>query len=113
MVDRGPHSGTRAGLAHTLSRSQLRQRHIPPSSCTSLPEIAAGTRGSPQVEGAKAQLKAGIPAHLRSARKYQDRPVTPEVAGSSPVAPATNTLLISGFCCLVGRERPPAFFASR
>jgi hypothetical protein len=28
-----------------------------------------------------------IPAYPRSARKRQDRPVTPEVAGSSPVAP--------------------------
>src|SRR5918995_6282205 len=28
-----------------------------------------------------------IPAYSRSARKRQDRPVTPEVAGSSPVAP--------------------------
>jgi len=32
-----------------------------------------------------------IPAYPRSARKRQDRPVTPEVAGSSPVAPVQPT----------------------
>ncbi len=32
-------------------------------------------------------LTAGIPACPRPAREYQDRPVTPEVAGSSPVPP--------------------------
>jgi hypothetical protein len=33
-------------------------------------------------------------ADPRSARKRQERPVTPEVAGSSPVAPAFDTALL-------------------
>ena len=35
------------------------------------------------------------------------RPVTPEVAGSSPVAPVKD-LQIGIFCCLTRRKRPPA-----
>jgi hypothetical protein len=35
-------------------------------------------------------------------------PVTPEVAGSSPVAPAENILQIRVFCCQHRRRRPPA-----
>ena len=37
---------------------------------------------------------AVIPADPRSAQKCHDRPVTPEVAGSSPVAPVENVLQI-------------------
>src|SRR6266536_4716389 len=55
----------------------------------------------------KAPLSPGIPAYPHSARKRQDRPVTPEVAGSSPVAPAENILQIHIFCCLHRRKRPP------
>ncbi len=36
------------------------------------------------------------------------RPVTPEVAGSSPVAPVENILQIGIFCCPSRRNRPPA-----
>ena len=36
----------------------------------------------------KRPARAGIPAYPRLERKRQDRPVTPEVAGSRPVAPA-------------------------
>src|SRR6266545_3505633 len=36
-------------------------------------------------------------------------PVTPEVAGSSPVAPVENILQIGIFGCLFWRNRPPAF----
>jgi hypothetical protein len=43
-----------------------------------------------------------IPAQSRLARKRQDRPVTPEVAGSSPVAPAKNTLQIRVFVVSIG-----------
>jgi hypothetical protein len=46
----------------------------------------------PQIPGAswpKALLTPRIPAYSRSARKRHDRPVTPEVAGSSPVAPVS------------------------
>ncbi len=52
------------------------------------PQAPAGTGESPHRQGRKALLPAGIPADPRSARKRHDRPVTPEVAGSSPVAPA-------------------------
>jgi hypothetical protein len=54
-----------------------------------LPQTPARTRKSPQRRGRKALLTAEIPAYPRSARKRHDRPVTPEVAGSSPVAPVT------------------------
>jgi hypothetical protein len=37
-------------------------------------------------------------------------PVTPEVAGSSPVAPEENILQISLFCCPIRRKRLPASF---
>jgi hypothetical protein len=47
---------------------------------------------------------------MSRARKW---PVTPEVAGSSLVAPAENILQLGIFCCLTGRERPPASCASR
>ena len=45
-----------------------------------------------------------IPAHSRSARNHQDRPVTPEVAGSSPVAPVENSLENHLFCCHVRKR---------
>jgi hypothetical protein len=38
-----------------------------------------------------------IPAHSRSARNHQDRPVTPEVAGSSPVAPVKSLQIVYVF----------------
>ena len=59
----------------------------------------------------KTLLTAEIPAYPRLSRKHHDRPVTPEVAGSSPVAPVENTLQIGIFCCQRGRNRPPAFGA--
>ena len=40
----------------------------------------------------KAPLSPRIPAYPRSVRNRQDRPVTPEVAGSSPVAPVQKVL---------------------
>jgi hypothetical protein len=51
------------------------------------PEAPARARESPQRQGRKSLLSPGIPAYPRSARKRQDWPVKPEVAGSSPVAP--------------------------
>jgi hypothetical protein len=59
-----------------------------------------------------------IPAYPRSARKRQDRPVTPEVAGSSPVAPAKMPakLHLLFLCCLSRRRIRPDytdFFAAR
>src|SRR5687767_15401663 len=60
---------------------------IPRPSRRRSPEAPARARQSPQDEGRKALLSAGIPAYSRPSRNNQDRPVTPEVAGSSPVAP--------------------------
>ena len=55
-----------------------------------IPQEAPGSsRTLPRIPAARGKglLTAGIPAYPRSARKRHDRPVTPEVAGSSPVAP--------------------------
>jgi hypothetical protein len=92
---------------------QLMQRRIPHISRRRPPEAPASARQFPQDPGQEALLTPGIPAYPRSARKGHDRPVTPEVAGSSPVAPAENILQITMFCCQGGRERPPAFRVSR
>ena len=59
-----------------------------------IPHEAPGSpRPHPRIparQDRKALRTAGIPAYPRSARKRQDRPVTPEVAGSSPVAPVKS-----------------------
>jgi hypothetical protein len=56
-----------------------------------IPQEAAGSsRRYPRIPATarpKGPLTTGTPAYPRSARKRHDRPVTPEVAGSSPVAP--------------------------
>jgi hypothetical protein len=79
---------------HISSRSPARQRHIPCSSRGRSPDTPARARQSPQKAEWKGLLLRQIPAYSRSARKRQDRPVTPEVAGSSPVAPAPHTPLL-------------------
>jgi hypothetical protein len=66
-----------------------RQLSIPRSSRRRSPEAPAGPRRTPQDDGWKALLAPVIPADSRPDRRDQDRPVTPEVAGSSPVAPVT------------------------
>ena len=86
----------------------MRQRSIPRKSRRRPPEAPAAARQSPQNHGGNALLMPGIPAHPRSDRKHQDRPVSPEVAGSSPVAPVENILQIGIFCCQHRRMRPPA-----
>ena len=73
-------------IPHVSIRWLLRQRHIPRSSRARSPEGPASARESPQRHSRKTLLTGGIPAYPRSGRKRQDRPVTPEVAGSSPVA---------------------------
>ena len=79
-------------MAHPafISRFRWRQHRIPRSSRRSTPRTPACTRQSPQGQGRKALLTAGIRADPRSARNDHDRPVTPEVAGSSPVAPVKS-----------------------
>jgi len=89
--------------------------------------MPACTRQSPHRQVRKAPLTAGIPADPRSARKHHDRPVTPEVAGSSPVAPVKVLQIgiffrrsTAGFPRIphrsrtrVGRESPPGARRSR
>jgi hypothetical protein len=57
--------------------------HDAPGSCRRYPPIPARQR-------TEIPATAGIAAYPRSGRKRHDRPVTPEVAGSSPVAPASK-----------------------
>jgi hypothetical protein len=45
--------------------------------------------------GRKAQLSPVIRAYPRSGRLRQDRPVTPAVAGSTPVAPVSEVLVVA------------------
>jgi hypothetical protein len=91
-----------------MVRCLLCQQRIPRTSRRKSPEVPAGTRVSPHGYPPKDPPTAGIPAYSRSARNCHDRPVTPEVAGSSPVAPV-KSLQISRFCCPSRRKRPPAF----
>jgi len=79
-------------VPHTSRRLQRRQRSIPRSSRRRLPQAPARTRESPQAKGLEALLPRGIPAHPRSGPKRHDRPVTPEVAGSSPIGPGTASM---------------------
>src|SRR6266536_2063299 len=58
---------------------------IPHTSPRRSPDATASTRRSAQDEGRKAPLSLRIPAQSRPARRDQGRPVTLEVAGSSPV----------------------------
>ena len=78
-------------------------------------EVAGSSRPYPAIpatRGAERLLLPGIPADARSARKRQDRPVTPEVAGSSPVAPVFRSACKSGGCVAAvdGSSRPPGPF---
>jgi hypothetical protein len=72
---------------HTPSVDSRDNDRIPRTSRRMTPEAPAGARLSPQRQGRKALLSRVIPAYPRRARGHHDRPVTPEVAGSSPVAP--------------------------
>ena len=93
----------RADAVVLFARCQIRQRLIPRSSRRRSPQVPAGTRESPQRRSRKALLTAGIPAYSHSARNYHDRPVTPELAGSSPVAPVENILQIKSLLSVLAR----------
>jgi hypothetical protein len=98
--------------AHIPYRSLDRQhssRAHPAGSPRKLPHKA---RQCPQSQSRKALLSAAIPAYPRSAHKPHDRPVTPEVAGSSPVAPV-NPLQIVIFSAPLQRPRPRLPFVPR
>src|SRR6266545_4767989 len=79
---------------------------IPRISRRKPPEAPTRTRQSPQGQGLKGLLFPVIPADSRSARQRQDRPVTTEVAGPSPVAPALRG------CAAFRRRHPRAALAS-
>jgi hypothetical protein len=95
-------AGEQTDLIPQASRSlRLGQRCIPRTSRTRSPEAPASARQFPQRQGRRVLFLPGIPAYRRPARKYLDRPVTPEVAGSSPVAPVAKYLRISASCCWI------------
>jgi hypothetical protein len=75
-------------------------------------EAPGGSRPRPRIPattGAESLRFTGIPAYPRSTRKRHDRPVTPEVAGSSPVAPV-QTCKIGSFVAQAGaNDRRSAF----
>ena len=68
-----------------------------------VPEASGTTRESPQRRKSESPAHGEIPAYPRSTRKCHDRPVTPEVAGSSPVAPV-KYLQITSFVARVGTK---------
>ena len=72
-------------------RLHVRKRCIPRTSRRRLPDAPDCSQESPQRFGQIALLLSEIPVYPRSARKRHDRPVTPEVAGSSPVAPVPES----------------------
>jgi hypothetical protein len=75
---------------HLPHRSLGRQRRIPRSSRTRPPEAPAPT-GNPRNTRSESPASGRNPRASPLKRNPQDRPVTPEVAGSSPVAPVSNT----------------------
>jgi hypothetical protein len=66
--------------------------------------MPAGARQSPQGDARNALLAPGIPAYPRRDRKRHARPVTPEVAGSSPVAPRRKDLQIGMFVATLAQS---------
>ena len=106
---RGPCLRARRHPAHIPQRLRSCQHRIPPSSRTRPPEAPGQTRQSPQRQARKGPLPPAIPAYPRSARKHHDRPVTPEVAGSSPVAPVKFLQIASFFWRLDVVDRRPLF----
>ena len=82
---------------------------IPRTSRRTLPEAPAQAGQSPQDHVREDLLAPVIPAYSGRTRSRQDRPVTPEVAGSSLVAPIENILQIGVFCCRFWRNRPAGF----
>jgi hypothetical protein len=104
-------------LAGETATSSRRHPAVCGSVNESIPRTSAGpSRRSPPAPANPRSARVGklcsspvIPAHPRSARKRHDRPVTPEVAGSSPVALVLiKCLQIGTFCCLPWRARRSA-----
>ena len=82
------------------SRATTALEELPRISRTMAPEAPARPPESPSGPGSK------DPGYSRSARKRHDRPVTPEVAGSSPVAPAIQHRSALGIMKPMSRELP-------
>jgi hypothetical protein len=117
MVRRGSTSRFAPGLCDPFAARETGSRAHPTlfantGNDSSRADPARGSRKLPQVPANPRNGSAGkpctrpqIPAYPRSGRKPHDRPVTPEVAGSSPVAPVSLFVLQDGWiCCL--RRRP-------
>ena len=66
------------------AKTTLRSRTYPAGGRRELPQAPGNPR---KPSWRRVLLMPEIPAHSRSARNHHDRPVTPEVAGSHPVAP--------------------------
>jgi hypothetical protein len=81
-----PHARTDADRAHNPACSILRQRQIPRSSRRRPPEAPAGARESPQRQDRRARSCRESPP-IPAQPNRRDQPATPEIAGSSPVAP--------------------------
>ncbi len=87
LLDRSAEPTSRDGSARERRYRQLPDpAHIPQ-------EIAGSSRKHPVIPQAsrpKVLLMVGIAAYPGVSRSYHYRPVTPEVAGSSPVAPVKS-----------------------
>jgi hypothetical protein len=107
-----PREGRGRSASHPPNRLQGSQQTHP----VDIPqEVVGSSRRSPAIPANhrdRTPAHGVIPVYPRPARNYQDRPVTPEVAGSSPVAPV-KSLQIGIFFCPLWRNRPPAFDRSR
>jgi hypothetical protein len=99
-----PHARTDADRAHNPACSILRQRQIPRSSRRRPPEAPAGARESPQRQDRRARSCRESPP-IPAQPNRRDQPATPEIAGSSPVAPTRGAM-----CC--GSSAPSARGAS-
>jgi hypothetical protein len=94
---------------HHLVRHADKATSIPRRSRTRPPEAPGGARKSPDDYARKALLSRRIPGSRRPGPEGSVRPVTPEVAGSSPVAPAFESpapAWLSGFRLSVTPQRP-------
>jgi hypothetical protein len=85
-----PREGRGRSASHPPNRLQGSQQTHP----VDIPqEVVGSSRRSPAIPANhrdRTPAHGVIPVYPRPARNYQDRPVTPEVAGSSPVAPVKS-----------------------
>jgi hypothetical protein len=103
-----PREGRGRSASHPPNRLQGSQQTHP----VDIPqEVVGSSRRSPAIPANhrdRTPAHGVIPVYPRPARNYQDRPVTPEVAGSSPVAPVLSfwsTVQLMAVVRCVGRPR--------